>query len=258
MRKIFFSLLILLGFTLVLIFLLFGTISPCGIAKQQVRQQFSKANLETDESDKFRLAGQFLGLSLVDTMIDRKFDTFTPDQCISMLVRLYSSPTNPFSQEFQNSLPTQHVLATPTPKIPEWEVSTSKSPVDDSESVVLRIDSNETIVKYSQEETPALILRCAEKETAAFISFGVYLGLRSTTITHRLDKEPAKTQTWSLSTDNKAAFIPKPIQFINELARHEVLFVRVTPYGESPKDLTFKLLGLSDKVEALKSACKWK
>jgi type VI secretion system protein VasI len=106
--------------------------------------------------------------------------------------------------------------------------------------------------------TPTLILRCQEKKTNAFIGFDFYLGIGEVEVTTRLDKEKAKTTTWNASSDHQAVFAPNAVGFVRELAKHSSLFVRLTPYGESPVSTSFDLRGIVEAVKPLQAACGWK
>jgi type VI secretion system protein VasI len=138
----------------------------------------------------------------------------------------------------------------------KWIVRTETSPIDDSKNVYLTLEANETISGMIGWERPSLVLRCKEKKPVAYIAWNVYLGLESTSILTRLDNEPATTSTWSISTDNKAAFYgDEAMPFIDTLAGHTRLLAQVTPYGEAPALVTFSLSGLNEAAKLLHKAC---
>lgn len=144
------------------------------------------------------------------------------------------------------------------PGVGKWRVSTETSPIDDSKNVYLSLDAENSIPSMLGTVQPTLYLRCKENKTELYISWGVYLGLETTTVLTRLDSEKAKTAIWHLSTDNEATFYPgSPISFIRTLMRHDTLLAQVTPYGESPVMVTFDLRGLEDAVKPLQEACNW-
>lgn len=140
----------------------------------------------------------------------------------------------------------------------KWDVQVNTSPVDDSKTVILRLDGENSVSQRYTTTTPTLILRCQEKHTEAYITFGFFLGSDSTEVTHRLDKQKAEEREWGISTDHQAMFAPKPIDFIRKLLKAETLFLRVTPYGESPVSVSFNLTGLAESIKPLQDACGWK
>ncbi|MDH2435597.1 type VI secretion system-associated protein TagO [Pokkaliibacter sp. MBI-7] len=140
----------------------------------------------------------------------------------------------------------------------KWVVRTETSPIDDSTNVFLTLEAENYITSRMTTTKPTLMLRCKENSTDAFIIWGVYLGLETTEVLTRLDKEKAKTTTWTLSTDNTATFYyGKDIAYIKSLMTHDQLLAQVTPYSESPVTTTFDLRGLSEAIKPLQEACKW-
>lgn len=140
----------------------------------------------------------------------------------------------------------------------KWLARIDTSPVDDSKTVILQLDGENSVTKRYQTTTPTLILRCQEKKTDAFITFGFFLGSNSTSVTYRLDKQKAEEREWNISTDHEAIFSPKAIDLIRKLLKAETLFIRVTPYSESPVTVSFNLQGLAEGIKPLQEACGWK
>lgn len=140
----------------------------------------------------------------------------------------------------------------------KWLVSTKKSPINDSTNVVLYLSAEESIRSGYNTVTPSLFIRCSEGKTNAYISWDLYLGLESTMMLTRLDKESAVTKAWSISTDNKAVFVSgSNVAFAKQLMEHQSLLAQITPYGESPVMANFDLVGLTDAIKPLRDACKW-
>lgn len=140
----------------------------------------------------------------------------------------------------------------------KWRVSTKTSPIDDSKNVYLRLIAEKPVSgKYGRESQPTLLIRCKENKTNLFIPFGFFLGSDSTRVTTRLDKEKARTSTWSISTDHEAIFAPRDISFTKKLMQHDRLLVQLTPYGESPVMTEFDVRGLENAVKPLREACNW-
>src|SRR5260370_36844642 len=57
-------------------------------------------------------------------------------------------------------------IATPTDK---WKVSENRSPMDDSQTVVLKLDSEDAIQGPLGTVRPTWIVRCQEKKTAIYV-----------------------------------------------------------------------------------------
>lgn len=136
----------------------------------------------------------------------------------------------------------------PEPKT-NWTINESKSPIDDSPTVLLLLASNDT-----KDE---LMLRCKENSTDAFIHSNTYLGSELSRVTMRFDDKKAHKQTISLSTNNKAFFILKPISFIKELTKTQQLTVRYAPYNGSTQTKIFSVTGLNEHLPKLQQACNW-
>lgn len=135
---------------------------------------------------------------------------------------------------------------------------TDKSPINDSTNVFLSLDSEQTVRSGYNTVSPTLVIRCSEGKTNAYITWDLYLGLESTSLLTRLDKEPAVTTTWTISTDNKSVFVSgSDVTFAKQLMSHQTLLAQITPYGESPVMTTFDVGGFSDAIKPLREACKW-
>lgn len=142
----------------------------------------------------------------------------------------------------------------------KWQTSVTTSPVDDTKNVVLSLSSNDYIrTPFGETVAPTIYVACREKKTEVFINWDVYLGLEQTSMLYRLDKQKAVEKNWSISTDTKAVFYKgSDIDFVRTLAKADKMYVRITPYNESPVSATFELSGLSDALKPLQEACGWK
>jgi type VI secretion system protein VasI len=139
-----------------------------------------------------------------------------------------------------------------------WSVRSSKSPIDDSVNVHLSVQSEESVSSGYNTVRPSLFVRCSENKTNVFLTWDLYLGLDSTRMLTRFDNEQATTDSWSISTDNKAVFARgSDINLAKKMMNHEKLLTQVTPYGESPVMATFSIAGLTEAIKPLRKACKW-
>lgn len=148
-------------------------------------------------------------------------------------------------------------IATSPSANPSWTLAQSANPIDDSPTVVLSLDASSpasTMIRPS----PSLVLRCKSNETDVYVSWNEFLGSDEISVTARLGKGAASRRTWRLSTDNSASFYPgNAPAFIKEIMAVDTLVLMTTPYNESPITATFEVKGLGEKVQPLRTACKW-
>lgn len=153
---------------------------------------------------------------------------------------------------------------TSAPKSNGWRVSVDTSPMDDSRTVTLFLDANESFTAWPSEEYRAtLIIRCKEHETDLYVVNGtepnVEYGLNDeATVRLRIDSSVAYSQVWSKSTDGEALFAKSPISLARRLARSWRLTYQFTPYNSNPAVSTFDLAGLSEQLPRVARACGWK
>ncbi|PHM31284.1 type VI secretion system-associated protein TagO [Xenorhabdus innexi] len=141
----------------------------------------------------------------------------------------------------------------------DWHISQYKSEVDDSQTVILGVESSRPIhTTLLGVASPRLIIRCQNKKTEIYINWGAYLGIDETEVTTRINQEKAAKKWWIISTDNKSAFYPDgKIAFIKSLFGKNKLFAQVTPYGENTINTTFNVTGLSDEIAPVRKSCGW-
>jgi type VI secretion system protein VasI len=145
-----------------------------------------------------------------------------------------------------------------------WKVAEDKSAFDDSRTVVLSIESNESVRGQFGGPGPAIMyIRCMENTTSAYLwindlflsdiqGFGV--------VDYRIDDRKASKMRSESSTDNKALGLwsgGSAIPFIKEMLDGNRIALRATPFNESPVEFTFDLAGLDSAVRPLREACGW-
>lgn len=136
-----------------------------------------------------------------------------------------------------------------------WQVSRQVNPIDDTETVTLRLESSTGKSRFNR--IPELILRCKSDKTEMYINWSDFLG-NKVVVLERLDKEKAFSTTWSISSDKKASFYPRsPISRIRKMMNGTVYIAQITPYSESPVTATFKLEGLNVAIKPLSEVCHW-
>jgi type VI secretion system protein VasI len=136
-----------------------------------------------------------------------------------------------------------------------WRISTDVSPIDDSKTVVCILDADASVQVGYNTIKPSLIVRYKEGGLNAYVNYGTFLGSDNIPVTLRFGKGNAESTTWSISTDNKAAFISGNVaQFVNRLESVDSLIVRLTPYSENPVTISFSPNGIDKVKEAIRNA----
>ncbi len=141
----------------------------------------------------------------------------------------------------------------------KWQEFTNIDPMTDKKVIVLSLDAEKPIyTKLSFEENiPSLYIRCKNNKTEAYISWNAYLGIDTTRVTYRIDKQKKHTLYWAVSTDYKASFAPSGYRFAKKLLNHKKLVVSLTPYGDNPVTTVFNISGFENAATNLKKLCNW-
>ncbi|WP_234642397.1 type VI secretion system-associated protein TagO [Allorhizobium ampelinum] len=147
----------------------------------------------------------------------------------------------------------------------KWTIRTTKSKLDDSDTVVLLLDSEEFVPQlYGAETTQAsLVFRCAEKQTIMMVGFGNHFMADSGQY-GQVDVRPDKLQAFRVdmtaTTDNKWLGLWRAgdaVYWAKILMKHDSLVVRATPFNENPIVVTFPIDGLDEAIKPLREACGW-
>lgn len=138
-----------------------------------------------------------------------------------------------------------------------WNKKESISPIDDSDTITLSLDSLNKIGSGFRSAKPTLVIRCQENKTNAYINWRSFISVTNTKITTRVDKEQAKTQSWEISSNNRATLAPKSIPFIKEMLGKDSLVVRVTPFNDNSYTVKFDIKGLDNAIMPVREACGW-
>jgi len=164
----------------------------------------------------------------------------------------------------------QVVQASPTDK---WHVTEEKSPMDDSKTIVLTLDSDDMIQGPLGAVRPSMIVRCKEKKTDVYIATHMAANVEADdehTVGIRLDDGPAEHEDWSESTDHEALFASDMIwtdheptysggriEFAKRLAGASRLTFQFTPFDGSPQVAQFDVRGLDPHLHKVAEACGW-
>lgn len=148
-------------------------------------------------------------------------------------------------------------------KIDRWQVSYDVSKMDDSKTIIMAVNAENTIQAWLAEPRPTLIIRCQEKKTDLFINVGAQInpeyGLSNeATVKLRLDDKKPFQQTWGLSTDGKALFASFPIPMAIHLYSAKKLTVSFVPFNSSPAIAEFDVRGIDKHLPELAKTCGWK
>jgi hypothetical protein len=156
---------------------------------------------------------------------------------VLVLVWMYALGSN--MQQTERATARQSAPANRAPA--GWDYRQEQSPIDDSTTHVLRHASAEVVGSFDKEPA-GLIIRQKEGRREVYITWPSFIGSRSVPVTVRFDKDEAVTDDWNCSTDGRAAFSPFPFaDFWGMVKDSRKLTIRLTPYGESPKTVTFDL-----------------
>jgi Type VI secretion system VasI, EvfG, VC_A0118 len=174
------------------------------------------------------------------------------------------------SSRSHKSVAPQVVQASPTDK---WHVTEDKSPMDDSRTVALALDSDDEVRGPLGQVRPSLIVRCQEKKTDVYITTGMAANVEADgehVVGIRLDDGAARHENWSESTDHTALFASdiiwnnhEPtfqggrIEFAKRLAGASQLTFQFTPFDGSPQVARFDLRGLDIHLHDVAEACGW-
>lgn len=137
----------------------------------------------------------------------------------------------------------------------KWSTSTSSDPLTDKSVYLAFLDADQGRGKYGGKVD--LVVRCKNNSTELYINWNSYLGLDTTTVTHRVDKNKAITSSWDVSTDHKSTFMRAPVATLKQMLAGESFIANVTPYGESPVTAVFDIKGAEVALQDIRKGCGW-
>jgi hypothetical protein len=152
----------------------------------------------------------------------------------------------------------------------KWHVTEEQSPMDDSKTVVLALDSEDKIQGPLGAVRPSLIVRCKEKKTDVYVASGMAASIEHDfeggpsdyhTVRIRLDDGPANSARWSESTDHHALFAgygrENLIEFAKKLSGASTLTFQFTPFDGSLQVARFDLRGMDVYLHKVAEGCGW-
>lgn len=160
-----------------------------------------------------------------------------------------------------DALAEKNALAPRIEKKPEtagtgkWHISSNIDPLNDKTVYFANLAAVSGTSRHG--DSPIMTVRCGNKQTEWYINWYDYLGSEAKT-TFRVDKEQAKTLTWTLSTDKVAAFYPgSPVSVLKKIAEGTSFVANVTPYNESPVTAVFDITGAGAALADIRKNCGW-
>lgn len=137
----------------------------------------------------------------------------------------------------------------------KWQTSTDKDPLTDKSVHYAMLKADEGRGRFGDQID--LIIRCKSGQTEAYINWSTFLGSERLSVTSRIDKSPASTSSWGISTDHKASFMPQQVATLKRFEGASSFVVSLTPYSESPVTAIFDITGASDAFKDIRRDCKW-
>jgi hypothetical protein len=129
-----------------------------------------------------------------------------------------------------------------------WSIVDNKSPINDGRQL-----SAALVVADA-----ALILRCRGQNTeVAFSTKDTDFGDESVTVRYRINSEEPIKEAWRSSMDGRAAFAPKPVEFIRSLPDSGRVFIRALAADGQNKDVNFRFAGVSEVRDKIGHSCNW-
>jgi type VI secretion system protein VasI len=162
-----------------------------------------------------------------------------------------------------------------------WNMKIGRSPMNDSTTVVLSLESEEVIRGPLGVARPQLILRCKEGKTAVYVVTRMAasvdrdlddIRLDSHKVRIRLDEGAPSYQVWGESTDHEALFADDnvydavgavhsysggAILLARQLRQAQTFTFEFTPFNGSPQVARFDIRGLDAHLPKLAEACGW-
>lgn len=143
----------------------------------------------------------------------------------------------------------------------KWIIATETSPVDDSQTVVLKLNAEKQVQGWLDKFLPTLIIRCKERKIEVYVYTGTQSEVESdidySTVRVRFDKEQAMTLQLSHSTDGTALFFPliSLQNIVDTFHGHNSMLFEFTPFNAPPANTTFDLRGIDEAIKPLAKAC---
>ena len=139
------------------------------------------------------------------------------------------------------------------PASAQWKTTLDADPITD-DAIFLTTTVGDIPSKYGDAIT--LSLRCTPDDYDVFVSFNEYIGSQPM-VTYRIDKEKPVDTRWDSATSKQGAFAPDNyiVDLIEGMVKGTKMVVRITPYNENPKTITFNMVGFTNSLKPYNKKC---
>lgn len=140
----------------------------------------------------------------------------------------------------------------------KWEMTVSRSPMDDRPIIALTLNSEAPINVWLKTVRPSLILRCKERVLDTYVTTDSPANVEyggGHTVRLRFDADSPKQENWPQATDHQALFAPEPEVFLSRLRSTDQLTFQFTPFNASPTIISFDTRGLRHHINRLIENC---
>ena len=133
-------------------------------------------------------------------------------------------------------------------KIGNWNVIEKEDPITDERVFTIYTNSNESQNFNYGSKTGKLAIRSTNGKLELIVNWGGFVTTQNTQVTYRIGEDEAKTEFWSMATNNEATFAKGPIEKVIKMREESRALFRVTPYGENPITYSFDISGLDSII----------
>lgn len=138
----------------------------------------------------------------------------------------------------------------------KWITKTNTDPLTDKSVYIAFLEAESGKGRFGDSIT--LTVRCQNNTTESYINWNTFLGSDGISVTSRVDKNPAKTSHWGISTDHKASFMPNAAANLKSFIGSNTFIANLTPYSESPITAVFDISGAEQALSDISKGCSWK
>ncbi|MBQ9538251.1 MAG: hypothetical protein IJU95_03185 [Treponema sp.] len=119
--------------------------------------------------------------------------------------------------------------------------SVKVDPMDDRETLYIVFNAQEKVNDYV--DNVSLIIRKKQgSKPEVYINWKEFLNHGRCLVTYRIDDSKARTEEWTLSTDEKASFFDGDVlQLLNKMKDADQFIARTTPFNEPPCTAIFDI-----------------
>lgn len=135
----------------------------------------------------------------------------------------------------------------------DWKLSEFKSSIDGAPRLAAVLEA--------VEGTSALVVRCHDRITEAYVSMRTYIGTaEALPVTYRIDEAAAIDTRWLPSRDGSAVFLANPtlaMAFFRALPADATLRIRVRDFQGRSDEFTFALGPVDEVRDRIAAVCNW-